>query len=137
MYEWNEAYAIGVERIDKAHQDLFTVINRVQKMSRQGGNLKWAVVESVKFFRIYAINHFSDEEAFMREIGYTGLANHKAVHDGMRDRILPRVYSELEYTQYAEDSVNRYLQICYKWLDRHILGHDRELIKWVDESSVS
>lgn len=130
MSDWSESYAIGVERIDNAHRELFRVMNRVLTTMRQGGDLKWTVGESVKFFRIYAVNHFEDEEAYMREIGYPNLAAHKAVHDGMRERILPRVYSRLEYNKYDEESLRRYIELCQKWLSRHILGHDRELVKW-------
>ena len=133
MYEWKNEYAIGVERLDKAHKNMFAVMQRVRTMIAQGGNLKWAVMESLKFFRIYAINHFADEEEFMREVGYANYRRHKAVHDGMRDKILPRIYSQLEHSQYDEASINRYLSVCGQWLDRHILGHDRDLVKWVED----
>lgn len=134
MFEWNESYEIGVPAIDDAHQQLFAVINRANKIIKMGGNAAWAVMESIKFFKNYAINHFQEEEKFMLEVNYSQFERHKHVHDTMREKILPRLYSELEATRYSEESVKKFLNACEKWLVKHILGHDRELIKWRPET---
>lgn len=134
MFEWQECYEIGVPSIDKAHQELFSVINRVHKIIRLGGNVRWAVEEILKFFKNYALKHFEDEENYMLSIGYAHYERHKAIHDGMRQKILPRIYSELEYSEYSEESVKRFLLICEKWLQKHIIGHDRDLVKWTEEA---
>lgn len=134
IMEWNDNYEVGVESIDRAHQEMFSVIGRVKKMVRQGGNIKWAAMESIKFFKNYAIKHFEDEEKYMLAVGYSHYERHKAIHDGMRDKILPRIYSELEYSNYSEAAIARFLAICEKWLDKHIIGHDRDLVKWSDHA---
>lgn len=132
MRKWKECYAIGVESIDRAHQELFSVLNRVDKMVWNGGNTQWAVAESMKYFKSYAVNHFADEEAYMLSVGYPKYKQHKAVHDGMRDIILPKMYSDVERAYYSDKAVIKFLDICEKWLSKHILGHDRELVKWTE-----
>ena len=133
MPEWEERYAVGVESIDRAHQEMFAVISRVQRMIRIGGNVKWTVAEAIKYFKSYTIRHFEDEEAYMRSINYGGYENHKAIHSGMRERIIPRLFSHLENSKYSDEAVSQFLMVCEKWLSRHILGHDRDLVKWSEQ----
>lgn len=137
MHKWKENYAIGVDSIDRAHKELFSVLNRVDKMVLNSGNTQWAVTESIKYFKNYVVKHFADEEAYMLSIGYSKYRQHKAVHDGMRDIILPKMCSDVERAHYSDKAVIKFLDICEKWLSRHILGHDRELVKWTEEPGTS
>lgn len=130
MIEWSDSYRVGIDRIDSMHEEMFNVFRRVRKIERMGGNMQWAVAEAVKYFISYARKHFEDEEDFMRGLGYTGYERHKAVHDAMRDKILPRIYSRLQASEYSDEAIEQFLSICEKWLARHILGHDMELVKW-------
>ena len=132
MLDWHERYEVGVESIDTAHREIFRVINRLHKMVHTGGNTQWAAAEVVKYLRNYVVKHFEDEEAYMRSIDFREYEAHKAIHDGMRDRIVPRLYSRLENRKYSEDSVHQFLDICGKWMTKHILGHDRELLKYLE-----
>lgn len=34
MLEWNERYSVGVESIDEAHKEIFSVVNRLRKAMR-------------------------------------------------------------------------------------------------------
>ena len=131
MLEWHERYEVGVESIDNAHMEIFRVLNRLHKMVRMGGNTQWAGAESIKYLRTYVVKHFEDEEAYMRSIDFRDYETHKAIHDGMRDRIVPRLYSRMENHNYSEDAVHQFLTVCEKWLSKHILGHDRELLKYL------
>lgn len=131
MPEWEERYRIGVERLDAAHKEIFSVIGRLRKTLRTGGNTKWTAAEAIKYFKSYALKHFAEEEQYMLSIGFKDYARHKAIHDGMRDTILPRLYSYLEISEYSEESVTQFCVICEKWLSKHILGHDREMLKYI------
>lgn len=134
MLEWEERYEIGVESIDHAHQEIFRVINKLHQMVRIGGNTKWTAAQAIKYFRNYTFKHFEDEERYMLSIAFKGYEGHKAVHDGMRDRIIPRLYSRLENSGYSDEAIEEFLGICEKWLVRHIVGHDRELLKYQELS---
>lgn len=131
MPEWQERYGIGVEHIDAAHREIFSVINRLRRTLHTGGNTQWTAAEAIKYLRSYTLKHFLDEEEYMRSIGFKDYARHKAIHDGMRDKIIPRLCSYLEISDYSEESVNQICVICEKWLSKHILGHDREIAKYI------
>lgn len=130
MLEWNARYSVGVESIDNAHKEIFSIVNRLHKAMRTGGNSKWTASEAIKYLKSYTLKHFQDEEAYMLLIGFRDYENHKIVHDGMRDKIIPRLSSYLEVSDYSDESVESFLTICEKWLHKHILGQDRELLKY-------
>lgn len=80
QFVWQEEYNIGVEAIDRDHQQLFKIINKLFTLRQEGKNSQWACQESIKFFRTHALNHFATEEAYMKSIGYEGLEEHQRLH---------------------------------------------------------
>ena len=92
---WQEEYNIGVDIIDKEHQRLFQIINRVLAFKDEEKNGRWACREGIKFFKTHAVKHFKDEEEYMESIGYTGLAQHRRIHNGFREKSLPALEKEL------------------------------------------
>lgn len=136
MIEWEDRFKIGIDSIDKAHEEIFRVINRVHRMVVMGGNVEWTTAEAIKYLKTYTVNHFRDEEEYMRSINFRDYERHKAVHDGMRDRIMPRLHSRLVSMKYSDEAVEMFLRVCEKWLAKHIIGHDREIMRFIDEANL-
>ena len=68
---WQEEYNIGVEIIDKEHQRLFKIINKLLIVDGEEEEEKsrWACQEGIKYFKGHALKHFVDEEKYMESIG--------------------------------------------------------------------
>lgn len=122
--EWTPELAVGVEAIDRAHQELFRIASRLVSLGQDKNRHEWVGEQGLKFLKSYVINHFSEEEAYMRAINYPGLQQHMSQHVAMRDRILPRMESQLRHEKYSEESINKFLTIIQLWLSRHIMIHD-------------
>lgn len=73
QFVWQEDFNIGVDVIDKEHQKLFKIINKLFAFREKKTTSQWACQEGIKFFKGHAIKHFSDEEAYMASIHYEGL----------------------------------------------------------------
>ena len=127
QFVWQEEYNIGVEAIDRDHQQLFKIINKLFTLRQEGKNSQWACQESIKFFRTHALNHFAAEEAYMKSIGYEGLEEHQRLHRGFRESTLPVLERELERTQYAPEAVDHFLGVCAGWLIGHTLTEDQAI----------
>ena len=137
QFVWQEDFNIGVDVIDKEHQKLFKIINKLFSFREKKTTSQWACQEGIKFFKGHAIKHFSDEEAYMASIHYEGLEQHKHLHNGFRDNTLPALEQELERTDYAPDAVEHFLGVCAGWLIGHTLTEDRAITgegvsKWVE-----
>ena len=136
QFVWKDEYNIGVEMIDKEHQRLFKIINKLFVFREEEKDSQWTCQEGIKYFRSHAMKHFMDEEAYMLSIGYEGLEQHRLIHKGFRENTLPALEQELERTGYAPDAVNHFLGVCAGWLIGHTLTEDRAIVgtapsKWV------
>lgn len=130
MITWQERFKIGVESIDNAHQELFRIANKLHRIVRTSdSNIKWTAAQTIKYIHSYTLKHFQDEEAYMRSINFRDYEAHKAIHASMRERIIPRLQERLEQEDYSAESLEFFLDVLEKWLSRHILGHDREIVQ--------
>ncbi len=125
---WNERYNIGVDIIDKEHQKLFHILNKLFRFGRQDEKSQWVCQEAVKYFKDHTFQHFADEEAYMESINYAGLKMHKRIHKEFRERTLPALEQELKQTNYSKTSINHFLGVCAGWLVGHTLLEDHMIV---------
>ncbi len=125
--KWNKQFNIGVDSIDNAHRKLFSIVQKLTDLSKDEKHGQWACAEGIKYFKSYAIEHFSDEEKYMRSIGYEDYEMHKRLHDDMRYKTLPALEKDLSESNYSSESIHHFLGICLGWLTAHILIEDRAI----------
>ncbi|MCI8442725.1 MAG: response regulator [Provencibacterium sp.] len=123
-FVWQQEYNIGVEIIDKEHQRLFKIINKLFTLRKEEKDSQWACQEGIKFFKSHTMKHFTDEEAYMKSVSYEGLEQHRRIHNGFREITLPTLEQELERAAYSPDAVDHFLGICAGWLIGHTLTED-------------
>lgn len=122
--EWRDDYNIGVESIDREHKQLFTIINKLYELEKEGRNSKRTCKEGLTFFKAHATTHFENEEKYMESIHYERLEQHRKIHQGFRDDTLPALEKELERSNYSEKAVEHFLGVCIGWLVSHTLTED-------------
>ncbi len=124
---WKDEYNIGVDIIDKEHERLFKIINKLFRFSDEKNKSQWACQEGIKFFKDHAVKHFAEEEEYMESVGYERLEVHRHIHEEFRVRTIPALELELEQTDYSADSVDHFLGVCAGWLIGHTLMEDRAI----------
>ncbi len=124
QFVWKEEFNIGVESIDKEHQQLFRIINKLFELEEQEKDSQWACEQGIKFFKNHALKHFINEEEYMESINYEGLQQHRRIHAGFRENTLPALEKELERTGYSPDAVEHFRGVCAGWLIGHTLTED-------------
>ena len=127
-FEWRDEYNIGVEVIDKEHQRLFKIINKLFSFREEEKDSQWTCQEGIKYFKSHAVTHFKDEEAYMESVGYEGLEQHRRIHHSFRQDTLPALEQELEQTGYAPDAVDHFLGVCTGWLIGHTMTEDQAIV---------
>lgn len=125
--EWDKRFNIGIDSIDNAHRKLFLIVRKLLHLIKDENNGHWACAEGIKYFKNYAIEHFTDEEAYMQSINYKGYEIHKRLHDDMRYKTLPALEKDLTESNYSQESIQHFLGICLGWLTAHILIEDRAI----------
>lgn len=124
---WNEQLNIGVEVIDKAHSNLFRIAGKLIDLVENEGNYQQACKEGLKYLENYTMQHFSEEEAYMRSIHYSGYEKHKQIHDTFREKTLVSLKKSLESSGYSQASAQRFLAALVGWLTGHIMAEDQEI----------
>ena len=125
--QWQDQFKIGVEIIDQAHQKLFSIVQKMMDLYVKRHEDRFACVEGIKYFKAYALKHFAEEEAYMREIGYPGYLAHKRIHDRMRREVIPDLERSLYATDFSTEAVQRFIGVCTGWLTGHIIIEDRAI----------
>lgn len=125
---WDERYNVGVEIIDREHKKLFSILNKLFEIGRKKEKSHFACQEAIKYFRNHAIRHFTDEEAYMASINYTGLETHKRIHKDFRERMLPVLENELAETGFSASSIQHFFGVCAGWLIGHTLIEDHLIV---------
>lgn len=126
--EWQKEYNIGVDKIDRDHQKLFKIINKIFSFKNDEAGHQWVCQEGIKFFRGHAMQHFADEEAYMLSVGYEGFDEHRKIHKNFRENTLPALEYELERTDYSKEAIGHFLGVCVGWLISHTLTEDMEIV---------
>ncbi|MEY8321546.1 response regulator [Lachnospiraceae bacterium 46-61] len=134
---WDEKYNIGVDIIDKEHQRLFRIINKLFAFEEEEKKSQWACLEGIKYFKEHAMKHFQDEEKYMASIDYKDFKTHKYIHTEFRENTLPALEEELKFTNYSADAIDHFLGVCTGWLIGHTLTEDMAIIgektsKWTN-----
>lgn len=79
LLKWNDAFSIGLDKIDEQHKGLIEIINRLHAtLKRDVDDLSIASI--FLDLRKYTLQHFADEETCMLKDGFPELDKHKKVH---------------------------------------------------------
>ncbi len=130
--EWRDEYKIGVEIVDNAHKELFAIVHKIIELSKKNMSSeasKMACAEGIKFFKNYVVEHFSQEEAYMRSVNYDNYLAHKRRHDIMKNETIPSLDRELKEENFSRSAVEHFYDVCIGWLSTHIIIEDGAIVK--------
>lgn len=129
IFEWKDEYEIGVEVVDRAHKQLFSIVNRIINnfTDMDFEKNKMTCIEAIKYLKSYTIKHFAEEEAYQHSINYAGYKVHKKIHDNMRDVVIPALEKEVVAKSYSKESLEHFIGVCAGWLAAHVLIEDQAI----------
>lgn len=117
---WQESWSVGYPDLDKDHQQLVTIIQRINGWREKKESLAGLIGELEDYTRY----HFSREEKMLEAADIPGLAIHKAQHKEFIDW-LASIRTSFEGSSVARSilypEVSQYLN---NWLIKHILKTD-------------
>lgn len=122
LIAWKQIYETGIVTLDKEHQDLVKQINQLCEAIRdkRGDEL---LGEVLSMLEDYTEKHFRHEEKLMQEYGYPGLAEHRAIHQSLRDEVLKIKAHSAAGTEGLAQELYKLLR---NWLLKHIVEVDKK-----------
>ncbi len=126
---WHKNLNLDVSRIDNMHRHMVDLVNELLAKIDQGEGEE-TVRPLLTKLREYTVYHFHDEEAFMQEIRYPGLAKHQQDHKELVDKV-----KKFQRDIYKHRTVTpqMLLEFLREWLLNHILRVDMDIRDFIRE----
>lgn len=125
--QWCDDYSVGDAVIDRQHQDLFSLIDRLEDQDMDTSAM------SVTFEKldIYVREHFAAEEEILQACKYDDLDAHIRQHDEFREW-LETARASFKSDRTDNISVGHNLHVFLRdWLLFHILHADQAYKDWI------
>ena len=127
---WHAAYECGNEVIDAGHRGLFADANQLLG-AVLSARPKDEVAGLVDKLVTDVLEHFKQEEAILRAVGYPGAAEHAAVHQKLVDKAVVLV-GHFHAGTLAIGELFQFL--AHDVVARHMLGADRQFFSYLQSS---
>lgn len=120
FYTWNPAeLGVKVPAMDQEHQTLIAKMNHVYDTFK-AGKPRAELDKAIEDFAHFTVTHFKDEEAYMEEIKFGGLATHRIIHQ----QLLAEVNKHLDEFKKTGTLSDKFFNFLSVWLTSHIRGID-------------
>ena len=116
--------SIADTHIDEEHKTLFDIIRKIHTtIETELVHDKFdAILDILDELKEYTRTHFADEENYMRQIGYDGLAKQEILHQKFIDKLNELDLDDVDDNQ--ETYLYSFLEFLQNWLVSHILKVD-------------
>jgi len=119
---WKEIYETGIVALDNEHRSLIAEINRLYEAVRDKCSDR-VLSEILSSLTAYTVEHFQHEEKLMAEYHFSGLDEHRKVHQAL----IAKVDEFRHRSDTGEDGVaQELLKFLRSWLLEHILEVDKQ-----------
>lgn len=116
--QWSPKMNIGIDVIDKQHQQIVDYINRLSEAIKR--NERREILQVIDDVIDYTQSHFAFEEALMADAGYPALQVHQKIHELFAHRVL-RLKERYEHN---EEITGELQTMLCRWLSNHIQHDD-------------
>ena len=120
--EWNDDYNVGVEKFDRQHQQIVSLINKIHDASETGQE-RQVLLNVFNNLAGYTKTHFAEEERFMQKYDYAFLEKHKTEHQRLNLE-LADLYRKF-FTS-SKPLTTELFELLNRWLFVHILSEDKQ-----------
>ena len=132
--KWDESLSIGIELIDEQHKKWIEHIYNVQAAIEAHRGMT-QVANTLDFLLDYTQFHFSTEEKYMSETGYSELENHRAKHEDLKGTLDDLIddFRDDGVTEKLSKAIGTFLG---NWLRNHILIVDQAFAAFLKEKRI-
>ena len=122
LFKWRNDFSVGIKELDDQHRSFFEILNRLAEAA--GGTKGMVVVGPVlRELKEYSLHHFTEEENWLKVIGFPGLKHQEIQHEFFISQV-----TDLQ-DRYSKGDGNipiSTLEFLRDWLLNHILENDKK-----------
>ncbi|TAN45466.1 MAG: bacteriohemerythrin [Nitrospirae bacterium] len=124
MFKWTPSLSVGVEVIDRQHQELFMLFEDLSKdLQEEKGDVH--VGRAIGFLEDYVRKHFTLEEKYMRVLEYPDYNSHRMQHEEFIESFNAlKVHFEKRDMSLLASGITG---VIYHWLVNHVSKTDKAM----------
>lgn len=122
MLKWDKKYSVNIDKFDRAHEELFALINDMSDTVTSDSDSEKMISDAENLMRFMQI-HFIREERLMNDFEFGRRDEHKAVHD----RVFKRMENAVEkLRENKTGAMTEMISFLNDWLPDHIVKMDMQ-----------
>ena len=130
--EWTSDLAVGVDKWDAEHRQLFMLLAEIVRMvNHDSDDLQFEVARYLRFLVSYVDFHFKSEELAMESLNYPAREQHVQEHRYF-SAWLDDVTSQYNHDPQAVDVIGM-VEFLTKWLRTHIGKSDQDYRQFFEQ----
>ncbi len=126
VFIWTDILRVGVDEIDKDHQILINLTNKIMQKSFKASQLNEIIMEVKEYTRY----HFRREETIMKACDYPNLDNHLALHQQLVSQL--SVLSDDWFENKNPETLQKLRKFLKAWLIGHIETVDTTIAHYAE-----
>jgi hemerythrin-like metal-binding protein len=122
LFKWKNDFSVGIKELDDQHRRFFEILNLLGEAA--GGMKGMAIVGPVlQELEEYSSHHFTEEENWMKIIGFPGLQHQRQQHAFFIAQVTDL---QEKYSRGDGNIPVSTLEFLRDWLLSHILENDKK-----------
>jgi hemerythrin len=124
LFVWDaQRMELKVSAMDDEHKKLIELMNALHDCNKKGAT-KQRLLDLLSELCAFVIVHFQHEEAYLESIHFTGLANHKGIHQRLLSQLKQH---KADYESSTSEKINhKFFDFLTLWLSAHIQHVDMQ-----------
>jgi hemerythrin len=137
LIEWNDSLKLGIAVVDRQHERLVGIINRLHAATMEGRG-RDVISEIMDELIIYTATHFSMEEKYFAQFDYPDAEEHKREHDALIEKV-SAFASDFEKTprNFRSALAKELLQFLQIWWRYHMMETDSKFVTLFKERGLT
>ena len=132
LLKWEESISVNDELIDKQHQELYKIVNKL--IANCNVNFDYAIAKNIiEELKAYSFYHFNDEEEMLEERQYPFIDKHIEEHNGFRIKIND-ISSRFNKNK-DKETIRELLTYVVEWVTNHTNEFDLDYKKYLNSDS--
>lgn len=137
LIDWNDSLKLGVAVIDRQHERLIGIVNRMHEATVEGREAD-VISEILDELIVYTATHFSLEEKHFAEFGYPDAEEHKLEHAALVEKVGAFVTAFDKAPHGRRSTLARQLlQFLKIWWRYHIRETDAKFVRLFKERGLT
>lgn len=137
LIEWNDSLKLGVAVVDRQHERLVGIINRLYQATTEGRGAD-VISEILDELIIYTATHFRMEEKYFAQFEYPDAEEHKREHDALIEKVSAFTNDfEKALPNSRSDLAKELLQFLQIWWRYHMLETDSKFVALFKERGLT